>query len=678
LSAPKGAAIDANDNLWVTSSGNNTVEVLSLSGGAGNYSFASGNSGYSAGGLSTPASIAIDESGNAWIANAASVTGLASNGTVIAGSPFTGSTPAGIAVDGTSDIWVTNSGTNKVTKLTDTSGTVSKASLTPTGVMTAPAVAIDGGENVWIVDAGSGGLSELTSAGVAVNSTGYAAVGMNSPVAMAIDGSGNVWVTEANQTTTGALSTAMTEFVGVAVPAITPISAALQLQQVGAAPGTPVPVVIQSGALPYYTAGQSYQAQLYATGGNSGTFTWSATNLPSGLTISAGGLVSGTTSVTGSTTVSVTAADAASTSNAVTKTFTLTALGSLTPRGNENALTGSYAVQFNTFHNNVQSGLAEGTVITGSAKFNGNGTVSGELDYNDKNSTAGQNATFTGYYTYGSDNRGTLVLTLGGASSLEFAFSGGTLSGTTPQSLRLIEFDDTLTQGNNNNGQMGSGVGRLQTSSAFVSGTLNQSFVFGMQGETPCVLVSANGGNGCTNATVTPFGPLSMVGKFTGNGAGAITFGVEDGAGVNTDYNSITMTGSYTNPDTSGRGTLTFSYTGTNVPLAPTHYVYYLVNAGEMLLMSSDGHASYSLLSGDALAQTGTFSTSTLSGNYLGWGDGRIQRGRRVDLPCSVGRPAIDCDSAECRVVDRGGRPEQCRLGEPGAGQWHISVHSRQ
>lgn len=626
LSSPKGAAIDGSDNLWIASSGNNTVEELSLSGGSGNYSFTSGNSGYSAGGLSTPKYVAIDESGNAWVANASTVTGLTSSGTAISGSPYTatggGFSPTAVAPDGSGHIWVSNGGNSELVKLTDISGTVGSTVLTPTGVTSGPGVAVDGGGNVWVVNSGSGGLSEVTAAGVAVNSSGYQGGGMTTPVAMAIDPSGDVWVTNANPTQTGALSTALTEFVGVAVPAVTPIATALANKQVGSEPGAPVPVTIVSGVVPYYTVGQSYQAQLYATGGNSGTFTWSLATgsaaLPNGLTLSSTGLISGTTSVASSTTVTVQVADAANTSNTATKSFTLTPVSGLTALGNESALTGSYAVLINTFHNNVQSGLVEGRTLVGSMTFNGSGTISGELDYNDKSNATSENVTFTGYYTYSSGNRGTLVLVpnVSGATPTTFAFSGGTLSGSTPQTLRLQEFDDTYSSGTNGNGQMGSGVGKLQSSAAFVAGTLNQSFVFGLQGETPCVLVSSNG---CGNGTVSPFGPLSMVGKFTGNGAGSITFGEEDGAGVNADYIGITMTGSYTSPDSSGRGTLTFSYTGTNVPLAPTHYVYYLVGTGEMLLMSSDGHESYSMLSGDALAQSGTFSTSTLTGSYIGW-----------------------------------------------------------
>jgi hypothetical protein len=37
--------------------------------------------------------------------------------------------------------------------------------------------------------------------------------------------------------------------------------------------------------------------------------------------------------------------------------------------------------------------------------------------------------------------------------------------------------------------------------------------------------------------------------------------------------------------------------------------------------MSTDSHAKYTLLSGDALAQSGSFSNSTISGNYVAWSE---------------------------------------------------------
>jgi hypothetical protein len=197
-------------------------------------------------------------------------------------------------------------------------------------------------------------------------------------------------------------------------------------------------------------------------------------------------------------------------------------------------------------------------------------------------------------------------MTPSGGKPVELVFVGSNFSGSTPQTLRLNRFDDTAPGTGGNNYSTGAGIGKLQNGTP----TFNESFVFGLQGETPC--------SSCSG-TVSPFGTLSAVGKFTANGSNSITFGEEDVAGVNTTYNLISLSGSYTTPDAFGRGTLTLTPSGTLYPAPPTHFVYYTVSAGELYVMSSDGHASYSLLSGDVLAQTGSFSNSTISGNYVAY-----------------------------------------------------------
>ncbi|MCU1233663.1 MAG: Ig family protein [Candidatus Solibacter sp.] len=79
-------------------------------------------------------------------------------------------------------------------------------------------------------------------------------------------------------------------------------------------------ITITSTALAGGTVGASYSATLGATGGVA-PFTWSASGLPAGLTISAGGTISGTPAAFGSFTVTATVKDSLGTS--VSKTFPL-------------------------------------------------------------------------------------------------------------------------------------------------------------------------------------------------------------------------------------------------------------------------------------------------------------------------------------------------------------------
>lgn len=390
--------------------------------------------------------------------------------------------------------------------------------------------------------------------------------------------------------------------------------------QLAKAPGTPIPISVLSAAMPYFTPGSSYSAQLYANGGNSSTYTWNLVSgsLPSPLGLSTSGLISGTTALTGTYTIGVQACDSVNPTNcSPTQTLTLSANTTIPARGNEGVLTGSYALQFEGYKNGSGTGLVTGSDFVASVTFNGTGGLTGEIDANSKSLSSTLSGTLTGSYAFGSDNQGTMVLiSSSGSKPIELAFVGSNLSGSTPRTLHFIEFDDTVPGTGGNNLATGAGIGKLQTSAAFAASTLNQSFVFGLQGETPCANAS---GLNPSCPSVSPFGPLSAVGKFTGDGAGNITFGEEDAAGVNNSYNGITLSGTYTNPDSSGRGTLTLTPSGTLYPAVPSHFIYYIVNTGEMYVMSSDGHTINSLMSGDVLAQSGTFSTSTLTGNYVAY-----------------------------------------------------------
>ncbi len=68
---------------------------------------------------------------------------------------------------------------------------------------------------------------------------------------------------------------------------------------------------ITTTSLPGGTVGTSYSVIL-AVGGGSGSYTWSATGLPAGLSISSGGVISGTPTAAGTSSVAVTVTDDAS------------------------------------------------------------------------------------------------------------------------------------------------------------------------------------------------------------------------------------------------------------------------------------------------------------------------------------------------------------------------------
>ena len=160
---------------------------------------------FTGGGLSSPAGIALDANGNAWIANASgnSVTELNNAGAFLTGATgYTGSNnilgAQGIAVDKAGNVWVADTLLSSVVELTISSGSVqSSTSYAPAGISGPTSLAIDSQDNVWVSNFAGGSVSELSSLG-AVLGSGALTVGgsLQAPLGIAVDRSGNIWVTD--------------------------------------------------------------------------------------------------------------------------------------------------------------------------------------------------------------------------------------------------------------------------------------------------------------------------------------------------------------------------------------------------------------------------------------------------------------------------------------------------
>ncbi len=252
LSSPVDLAIDGLGNVWV-SNGNNSLSKFTSAGAA-----VSTTSGYTGGGLSTPGLLAIDGSNNVWVANSASVSKFTNAGVASSGSSgYLNSliAPLGIAIDPSNNVWIANSTQNTIDELSnagvlsgttpmiatnypvgialDSAGnywaanygtnTVTHKPNTPTfsggGLSTPLDVVLDGANNAWLTNAGGAGISAFTTTGTALSPTGrYQSTFLTAASTyLAVDGSGNVWVPDAGGTT-------LVEFVGLAVPVVTPVT----------------------------------------------------------------------------------------------------------------------------------------------------------------------------------------------------------------------------------------------------------------------------------------------------------------------------------------------------------------------------------------------------------------------------------------------------------------------
>jgi hypothetical protein len=145
ISTPTAIAADNLGNLWVPNAGNNSVSKLDALGTSATDAtgFLSGASGFTAGSLSGPTAIAIDQSGAAWVANGGNntVSKLSADGST--GNVFQGgglSGPSSVAIDAAGSAWVANAKGGSVTMIT-AAGSLTNYS--GGGIVAPGAIAID-------------------------------------------------------------------------------------------------------------------------------------------------------------------------------------------------------------------------------------------------------------------------------------------------------------------------------------------------------------------------------------------------------------------------------------------------------------------------------------------------------------------------------------------------------
>ena len=234
ISSPTSIAMDSSSNAWIGNSGVGNLLKVSSSGTL------SGT--FTGSGLTTPGPVAIDSSGNVWIADLSSgaIVHLSNAGAALSGiGGYTGvglNTPTGIAIDHVGNVWVSNSGgtSGSVTEISKTGTLLSGSGFTNSALSNPKAIAIDGAGNVWV--AGANATSEISSGGTFLSgSTGFAAAdGLVSGIA--IDGSGDVWLNYDPYNFLFGYTYYMQEMVGAATPVVTPVSLAAKNNTLGTTP----------------------------------------------------------------------------------------------------------------------------------------------------------------------------------------------------------------------------------------------------------------------------------------------------------------------------------------------------------------------------------------------------------------------------------------------------------
>jgi trimeric autotransporter adhesin len=243
LNFPAGVALDASGNLYIADANNNVVRKVTT---AGTISTIAGNgtAGYTGNGgaatnaeLNGPYGVVLDASGNLYIADTnnnvirkvttagtiSTVAGTGSSGNTGNGGPATSaklSGPAGIAVDASGNLYIADSGNNVVRKVT-TAGTISLVAGTGTvgysgigSVATSVdlswpvGVAVDASGNIYIADAESNVVLKVTPTGTLTTVAGNGNIGytgdggpavnaeLNNPTGVAVDGAGNLYIAD--------------------------------------------------------------------------------------------------------------------------------------------------------------------------------------------------------------------------------------------------------------------------------------------------------------------------------------------------------------------------------------------------------------------------------------------------------------------------------------------------
>lgn len=206
LRQPAAVAIDAHGNAWAA---NFDADASVVSKFAPDGAPLSGSDGFTGGGLRGSLSIAIDAQGNAWVSNQqstpevnaqhGSITKLAPDGTVLSGSGyFAGGVffPYAVAIDENGDAWIANYGNSTISKLAPDGSALSPPEGFDGGGLGYPAaLAVDASGSVWVSNFGTERVSLLGSDGVPVSpDEGYAGDVLRSPGQICLDRAGDAWL----------------------------------------------------------------------------------------------------------------------------------------------------------------------------------------------------------------------------------------------------------------------------------------------------------------------------------------------------------------------------------------------------------------------------------------------------------------------------------------------------
>jgi putative Ig domain-containing protein len=390
------------------------------------------------------------------------------------------------------------------------------------------------------------------------------------------------------------------------------------------APAPPLTVSTTSSSLPQGTLNSSYPStQLNATGGFQPYTSWIVVapgtgTLPPSLSLSSSGQITGTPTTAGTYPFTVQVTDSATpTPNTAQANLSITIVATTsctTLTGKESLLQGDYAFTLNGFDSSSNPVFLGGVFTASGAKGPGNIT-SGTLDMNlVAGVQTGLSITSASSYNLGLDPNATngfrgcmSIVTSAGTTNYRFSVDAvGAVTANVASNGHIIGFDA--------GGPFISGILRQATPSAFSTSAIAGNWAFGAAGAKPVFTGGSSGYFAVVGVLTLASGSISGVADANSNGkldnvSGSTAFPATAGITLNSGPYSIAS---------NGRGTASFTPTGSSSPVTN---MFYVVSSSEFLILNTDaqvsGGGTNTAFTGRALKQSGTFSNSSLSGSLV-------------------------------------------------------------
>ncbi len=210
LSSPQGVAVDSSGNVYVADYANSRVQKFNST---GTFVSMLGTEGTGNGQFQLPNGVAVDSSGNVYVTDEQlhRVQKFTSTGTFVTqwGTEGIGNGqflfPSGLAVDSVGNVYVADTDNHRIQKFTSTGAFVTKWGTegTGNGQFNYPSgVAVDSSGNVYVADPYNARVQKFTSTGTFVTKWGTEGTGNGqfyNPSGVAVDSSGNVYVADSGE-----------------------------------------------------------------------------------------------------------------------------------------------------------------------------------------------------------------------------------------------------------------------------------------------------------------------------------------------------------------------------------------------------------------------------------------------------------------------------------------------